>query len=67
MRAHTDEEIIQKASAEEKDPNEIKDNRIDVAVDLEDIHGTTHTYVVSFCKDENGNWKALEVSELSSL
>lgn len=67
MRAHTDEEIIRRASAVEKKPEEIKDNRIDIAVDMEDEHGTVHTYVVNFCRDTQGSWEATEVSELSSL
>ena len=67
MKAHTDKEIIEKASALPKNADEIKDNRVDIAVDLDDEHGTTHTYVVNFCKDEGGSWQAAEVSELSSL
>ena len=67
MKAHTDKEIIEKASALPKNADEIKDNRVDIAVDLDDEHGTTHTYVVNFCKDESGSWQAAEVSELSSL
>lgn len=67
MRAHTDEEIIKRASVEDKNANDIKDNRIDVTVDMEDEHGTAHTYVVNFCKNNEGNWQVAEVSELSSL
>jgi hypothetical protein len=67
MRAHTDEEIIKRASAEEKNLKDIKDNRIDITVDMEDEHGTTHTYVVNFCRKDDGYWQVVEVSELSSL
>jgi hypothetical protein len=67
MRAHTDEEIIKCASAEEKDARDVKNDRIDVTVDMDDEHGTAHTYVVNFCRNEDGSWQAVEVSELSSL
>ena len=67
MRAHTNDEIIDRASAMEKNAEEIKDDRIDITVDMDDEHGTTHTYVVNFCRNNNGNWQASEVSELSSL
>ncbi|HEY0054452.1 MAG TPA: hypothetical protein VGB63_03760 [Pedobacter sp.] len=67
MRAHTDEQIIAKASSEEKNLKDITDNRVDITVDLEDENGTTHTYVVNFCRDAGGGWQAVEVSELSSL
>lgn len=67
MRAHTDEEIINCASAVEKEPKEIKDNRIDITIDLNDEHNTAHTYTVSFCRDTDGDWQVVEVLELSSL
>ena len=67
MRAHTNEEIIKRASPEEKNEEEVRDNRIDITVDLDDEHGTTHTYVVNFCRDVGGGWQAGEVTELSSL
>ena len=67
MRAHTDEEIIERASKEEKNPKDITDNRIDITVDMDDKNGTAHTYVVNFCKNEGGEWQVVEVSELSSL
>jgi hypothetical protein len=67
MRAHQDEEIIKFASAVEKNPEEVKDKRIAIAVGMDDEHGTTHTYVVSFCKNAEHEWQASEVSELSSL
>jgi hypothetical protein len=67
MRAHTDEEIIEKASAEENNFKEVASDRINVTIDLKDEHDTAHTYVVNFCKDSSGAWKAVEVSELSSL
>jgi hypothetical protein len=67
MRSHTDEAIIERASNEEKDLKAMKNNRLDVAVDMDDEHGTAHTYVVNFCKADDGSWKALEVSEISSL
>lgn len=66
MRAHTDQEIIGKASAKEKDLQGMKDNRIDVAVDLDDAHGTCHTYVVTYERRAD-DWQVVEVSELSSL
>jgi hypothetical protein len=66
MRSHTDEEIIERAFKEEKDLKAMKNNRLDVTVDMDDEHGTAHTYVVNFCKDNDGSWKALEVSEISS-
>lgn len=65
-RAHTDEEIISKASAREKNAESITDGKIDVAVDLDDDHGVTHTYVVTFAR-EGANWMAIQVNELSSL
>jgi hypothetical protein len=68
MRVHTDEEIISKASSLEKNSNNIIDNKIDIAVDLDDEHGTAHTYVVTFSRiNEGGEWSPVEVSELSSL
>ncbi|WP_207532855.1 hypothetical protein [Desertivirga arenae] len=66
MRAHTDEEILEKADAQEKRQDMIKDSKIDVAVDLDDEHGTCHTYVVTF-QQESGGWKCLQIDELSSL
>lgn len=65
-KAHTDEEIISKASAKEKNAESITDDKIDVAVDLDDNHGVTHTYVVTFTR-EGTNWMAIQVNELSSL
>lgn len=65
-KAHTDKEIIQAASLKEINPEYIKENKADVAVDLDDSHGITHTYVVTFKKDGN-QWLPLQVSELSSL
>jgi cytoplasmic iron level regulating protein YaaA (DUF328/UPF0246 family) len=67
MRAHTDQEIIELASKEEKNPKDVTDNRVDITVDMEDENGTAHTYVVNFCKNEGGEWQVVEVSELSSL
>ena len=67
MRAHSDQEIIERASAEEKNPKDIQNNSINITVDMDDEHGTAHTYVVNFSKDKEGNWKPVEVSELSSL
>jgi len=65
-KAHTDEEIISKASAKEKNAESIVDEKIDVAVDLNDDHGVTHTYVVTFTR-KGANWMAIQVNELSSL
>lgn len=65
-KAHTDEEIIRAASLLEKTAENIQDNKADVAIDLDDEHGVRHTYVVTFTR-ENDSWKALQVSELSSL
>jgi hypothetical protein len=67
MRAHTDEEIIAKATTVEKNFHEIQGDRIDITVDLDDEHGTCHTYVVNFCMNSDGSWQPAEVSELSSL
>ncbi|HEY0896760.1 MAG TPA: hypothetical protein VGE15_09440 [Sphingobacteriaceae bacterium] len=66
MKAHTDQEIIRKASVKDKDLQEVKDNRIDVAVDLDDETGTCHTYIVTF-EQRAGDWQPVEVNELSSL
>ncbi|HEY1024287.1 MAG TPA: hypothetical protein VGE26_03925 [Sphingobacteriaceae bacterium] len=66
MKSHSDEEIIRKASAVPKDEQEITDNRIDVAVDLDDDHGTAHTYVVTFQRSDD-DWRVIEINELSSL
>jgi hypothetical protein len=66
MRAHTDQEIISKASLKEKNPEEVKDSRIDVAVDLDDDTGNCHTYVVTFERKQD-DWLPVEVNELSSL
>lgn len=65
MRAHTDEDIICKALAEEKDQRNIKDNKLDVVVDLDDENGNAHTYVVTLKKDDQ-NWFPVEISELSA-
>lgn len=65
MRAHTDEEIICKALAEEKDQQSIKDHKLDVVVDLDDESGNAHTYVVTLKKDDQ-NWQPIEISELSA-
>jgi hypothetical protein len=67
MRAHTDQEIIEHAGRMQKDPENMEDNRIDITVDMEDKEGVMHTYVVNFCRDAGGSWKAADVSELSSL
>lgn len=66
MRAHSDEEILKKAVAQEKQQDMVKDNKIDIAVDLDDEHGTCHTYVVTF-QQENDDWKCLQIDEISSL
>ncbi|WP_207422652.1 hypothetical protein [Desertivirga brevis] len=66
MRAHTDEEILEKAAAQEKRQDMVKDNKVDIAVDLDDENGTCHTYVVTF-QQENDSWKCLQIEELSSL
>ncbi len=66
MRSHTDEEIIERASKEDKDLKAMKNNRLDVTVDMDDEHGTAHTYVVNFCKADDGNWRVLDVTEISS-
>ncbi|WP_207425910.1 hypothetical protein [Pedobacter sp. SYSU D00535] len=67
-RAHTDEEILAKAAAIDKNQEQIKDNRVDVPVDIEDETGTAHTYVVTFIRSgETEPWKASEINELSSL
>jgi hypothetical protein len=68
MKAHSDDEIIKLASKEIQ-PELVRDNKIDIAVDLEDEHGTMHTYVVTFqCNNqEKKDWKFLEINELSSL
>ena len=68
MKAHSDDEIIKLASKEIQ-ADLVRDNKIDIAVDLEDEHGTTHTYVVTFqCNDQDrSGWKFLEINELSSL
>lgn len=67
MKAHSDKDIVDFASTKEKNPTDIKNNRIDIAVDMEDEHGTAHTYVVNFCRNSDGSWEASDVSELSSL
>ncbi len=69
MKPHLDAEIIKLAESKEKEPGLIRDNKIDIAVDLEDSHGTVHTYVVTFqCSSPDKNdWKFLEINELSSL
>ena len=67
MRAHTDDEIIQKASADKEKFKDVTADRINVTIDIKDEQDTAHTYVVNFCKESDGGWKALEVSELSSL
>ncbi|WP_256010513.1 hypothetical protein [Desertivirga xinjiangensis] len=69
MRPHSDEDIIRKASLQDKEAGLIRDNKIDIAVDMEDDHGTLHTYVVSFERSpgSEGGWKFLELNELSSL
>lgn len=69
MRAHSDDDIIQKALMQEKESGLVRDNKIDIAVDMEDEHGTLHTYVVSFEKNpgSESGWKFLELNELSSL
>ena len=66
MKAHTDEQIISKASLAEKNQEQIKDDKIDIAVDLDDETGTCHTYVVTFDRS-SGEWKPVEVEEVSSL
>jgi hypothetical protein len=66
MRVHTDEDILRKAFEIDKYQEEPKDNKLDVAVDLDDEHGVCHTYVVSFQK--NGNeWDYISIEEISSL
>lgn len=66
MRPHSNQEIIRKASEKEKNQDEIKNNRIDIAVDMDDNHGVTHTYVVTFERAAD-DWNAIDVNELSSL
>ncbi|WP_374165188.1 hypothetical protein [Arcticibacter sp. MXS-1] len=65
-RAHTDEEIIQAASQKSKTEVAGTDDKIDIAVDLDDSHGVCHTYVVTY-KKEGDQWSPAQVSELSSL
>jgi C4-type Zn-finger protein len=67
QKAHSDEEIIQKASTLEKNSENVHDNKVDITVDMDDEHGTAHTYVVTYTKEGNGNWVPVEVSEISSL
>lgn len=44
----------------------MKNKRLDVAVDMDDEHGTA-TPMLNFCRADDGNWRALDVSEISSL
>ena len=65
-KAHSEEEIIKAALQKDKDGVAAENNKVDVAVDLEDENEVTHTYVVTFQKNSN-DWKAIQVSEISSL
>ena len=67
MRAHSDEEIIAKASGMEKKQEEIKGDTLDIAVDLDDLEGARHTYVVTYVRaGQNADWLVSEVTELSA-
>jgi len=66
MRVHTDEEILKKVLLVDKYQEEIKDGKLDIAVDLDDEHGTCHTYVVTFLQND-GEWECAQIDEISSL
>lgn len=66
MRAHTDEEILRKVLQIDEYREEMKDDKLDIAVDLDDEHGVCHTYVVTFQK-QNNKWEYVQIDEISSL
>jgi len=66
MRAHTDEEILRKVLQKDRSTEPIKDGKVDIAVDLDDEHGTCHTYVVTF-EQKGEQWDLVQIEELSSL
>lgn len=65
-KAHSDKEIIEAAASKDKNSVPVKDGQIDIVVDLDDKHGVTHSYVVTY-KKENKAWLPFQVTELSSL
>ena len=68
MRAHSDQDIISKASKKEKVKAEIKGDKIDITVDMDDSTGAAHTYVVTYQKVNPvaEEWEVIDVSELST-
>lgn len=68
MRAHSNEDIIRKAMQVEKPEIEVRDNKIDIVVDMDDSADERHSYVVTFSREGGGSdWSVSDVSELSSL
>lgn len=65
-KAHTDEEIIAAAETKKSAAPDNTDDKVDIAVDLDDENGIAHTYVVTFLR-KPGGWTVFQVNELSSL
>lgn len=52
MKKYTDQQIIEKAFSKIENESQNNQDVIDIAVDFEDGHQKTHSYVVTFKKDE---------------
>jgi hypothetical protein len=60
------EQIIEKARHKITERAQVIDNAIDIAVDFEDDEKLTHSYVVSFRREAGEEWKAFDITEIST-
>lgn len=65
MKKHADGEIVEKARDQIIGHVEVDTDMVDISVDLKDEKGRTHTYVVSFKREEEEAWKAFDIMEVT--
>ena len=60
-----DGEIVDKARDQIRGHVGVNTDMIEISVDLEDKKGLTHTYLVSFRRENEETWKAFDITEVS--
>ena len=63
---HSNGEIVDKARDQIIGHVEVDTDLLDISVDMKDEKGKTHTYLVSFKREPNGEaWKAFDIAEVT--
>jgi hypothetical protein len=66
-RPFSDDEIVNKALTRTEELDQKESSTGEIAVDLQDADGLTHSYAVSFRKNSSGFWEKTDITEISSL